>query len=60
MNKLKNSALSDYQFYFNCFKQEWVAVKRGDWEKYINGDKFEGWKNKDINILIEFICKKDV
>ena len=59
MKEEKNKNLTDYIFHFNCYKQEWSAIKRGEWEKYINGEEFEGWKNKDIKVLIQYISRKD-
>lgn len=52
--------LYDYLFHYNSFNKEWNAYKRELNKAYFNGTTNENdiLKNKDINILINFIVKQ--
>jgi hypothetical protein len=52
------SILYDYIFHYKA--NLWHAIKRGNgnWEKYMNGEKYEGYKMKNINHLIEYLTKE--
>jgi hypothetical protein len=50
--------ISDYLIHYNQFKKVWTAIKRGsgNWEKYINGQEFDGFEMKGtVNDLIKYI-----
>jgi hypothetical protein len=52
-------ALYDYIFHFNSYTEYWNAIKRDRKDAYFNGELNENEviKNKDINILIDYITK---
>lgn len=52
--------LYDYIFHYNHYKEEWAAIKRGNgnWEKYINGEEYEGYRMKDINDLTRYLMSQ--
>lgn len=59
MNK---DILYDYIFHYNPYSNTSHAIKRGDsnWEKYINGEKFNGIsiKNNDFKSLQNLLINK--
>lgn len=52
--------LYDYLFHYNPYEEIWYAFKRGDKEKYFNGevDKSKLLKAKNIKVLLDVITKK--
>jgi hypothetical protein len=54
--------LYDFIFHYNPYTNQSYAIKKGDnnWEKYTNGEKFNGYKIKgnDFKSLQEIITKE--
>lgn len=56
---MKNKKLYNYIFHYNPYKEEWAVIERGDgnWEKYINGEEYVGYRAKNINTLLSYITQ---